>query len=322
MKFIVRENKIRLDSFLASAIKGISRSRIQKDIEGSCVKVNGKKIQRSGEVIRDNDVVEYEISKDGHEILAEPWDIKVLYENADILIIDKPPGLVVHPASGYKGSTLVNQLLGHYKNIQEVGEEKSRPGIIHRLDKDTSGVMVVAKTMRMFEHLKDAFASRRIKKEYMALLCGRLPSKHGFINAMIGRHPKDFRKMAAVRSGNGKQAVRNPKEAFTEYWVLEYLPGTATGNVDGYTLVRVKLHTGRTHQIRVHFSSLGFPVAGDALYSRKCAAMFLSRQFLHAAKIEVQLLDGTWIEAESDLPADLKKVLENLRASRQDAGLN
>lgn len=304
MKLVVGQNKLRLDRFLAEKIKEASRSRIQKDIESGLVRVNGEVAAESKTVVRLGDEIEYRIQKteyrnsdSGFEIL----DSHVLYENEDLLVIDKPAGLVVHPAPGYKGPTLVEGLLHKYKDIKLVGEDDIRPGIVHRLDKDTSGVMLVAKSQKMFEHLKDAFASRKIKKEYIALVCGNVESKHGFIDAPVGKHAADFRKMTALRPTNAKPAL-------TEYYVQEHL--------DGYTLLMVKLHTGRTHQIRVHFSSPDFfgghPLAGDKLYG-KCKAPGLERQFLHARKIEVQLPDATWIEAESKLPPDLEQVLNNLR---------
>lgn len=312
MKFIVNQPKLRLDRFLAQNFSEASRSRIQKDIVAGSVLVNGKEILEAKTVVRSGDAIEYNFVAE-EKISAKPLDIQILFENNDILIIDKPAGLVVHPAPGYKGVTLAEGLLHKYKDINVVGDEEIRPGIVHRLDKDTSGVMLVAKNQKTFEFLKDAFAHRRIRKEYIALLQGRIPSKHGFINTAIGRHATDFRKMSVLRP-------KDPKEAITEYSVLEYFPKEQSAMpVDELTLVRVKLHTGRTHQIRVHFSSLGFPIAGDSLYGKSkiipphLKILGLARQFLHAEKIEVQLPDNSWIEAESALPSDLQKVLNNLR---------
>jgi 23S rRNA pseudouridine1911/1915/1917 synthase len=303
-EFFVDEKKLRLDRFLSEKMEEeTSRSRIQKDIEQGKVQVNGQVVIESKFVVREGDAVKYDYLEEA-EITAKPLDLNVVFENDDILIIDKPAGLVVHPAPGYKGVTLAEGLLHRYKDIRVIGEDEIRPGIVHRLDKDTSGVMVVAKTQRMFEHLKNAFAERKIKKEYLTLLCGNVSSRHGFINTPIGRHRTDFRKMTTLRP-------KDPKEAITEYNVLEHLQGIR--KVDEYTLIRVKLHTGRTHQIRVHFSSLGYPIVGDTLYG-KCKLPGLERQFLHAKKIEVQLIDGTWIEAETDLPQDLKEALNKLNS--------
>lgn len=300
-KFAVEQNKLRLDRYLSEQFSDVSRSRIQKGIKAGMVKVNGVQVFEGKYVVRAGDSVEYDF-KPEEKLAATGVDLKTVYENDDLLVIDKPAGLVVHPAPGYKGPTVAGGLLKKYENIKIVGEDETRPGIVHRLDKDTSGVMLIAKTPAMFEYLKDAFASRRIKKQYIALLCGTLNSRHGFINDPIGRHPTDFRKMTTLRP-------KEPKEAITEYTVIEH--------VDGYTLVRVNLHTGRTHQIRVHFSSLGFPIAGDALYG-KCTAKGLRRQFLHASQVEVQLPDKTWIEAHAPLPEDLKNILKELNFKATD----
>lgn len=299
MNYLVDQPKMRLDVFLAAQSIGVSRGKIQKDIFAGKINVNGVKILEAKYFVKEGDSIEYDFSVED-KITSEPLEIEVIFENNDLLIINKPAGLVVHPAPGYKGITLAAGLLHKYKGIKGVGEDEIRPGIVHRLDKDTSGVILVAKTQEMFEHLKDSFAKRTVKKEYIALVCGRIKPEHNIIDAPIGRHSADFRKMSTV-------SLSDPKAAVTEYQVLEHL---ASG-VDEYSLLRVKLHTGRTHQIRVHFSSLGHPLAGDTLYG-KCKAPQLSRQFLHAAKIEVQLPDQTWIEADAPLPEDLKKVLDNL----------
>ncbi len=299
-EFVVEDLKIRLDRYLANQLPSISRSQIQRDIEGGMVEVNKEVVTSSNFVVRLKDSIKYKVesreSESGQlEVVRTP--LRVLYHNQGLLIIDKPAGLVVHPGAGFKGETLASMLLYQFKDIHVVGEE-GRPGIVHRLDKDTSGVMLVATTQDMYEFLKDAFAERKIKKEYIALVAGRVEKPHGFIETPIGRSKTDFR----------KYTVKNPVEAkpsLTEWKVLEYL--------DGYTLLMVKLHTGRTHQIRVHFASIGHPLIGDPLYGNKSTKRDdLNRQFLHAKRIEVQLPDKTWIEAESELPDDLKKVLKNL----------
>lgn len=298
--FIVEDLKIRLDRYLANQLPEISRSQIQRDIEGGLAQVNGEIITSSHLAIRLNDKVTYKPSEKVDDSLKPSnTPLKVLYNDNGLLIIDKPAGMTVHPGAGFKGETLASALLFNFKDIAVVGEEH-RPGIVHRLDKDTSGVILVAKTREMYEFLKDAFAERKIKKEYIALVLGNVEKQHGVIESPIGRSKRDFR----------KQTTTNPvdaKEAVTEYQVLERL--------DGYTLILVKLHTGRTHQIRVHMASIGHPLVGDTLYGNKTTErQDLHRQFLHAKKIEVQLPDGTWIEAESQLPQDLKQVLINLHS--------
>jgi 23S rRNA pseudouridine1911/1915/1917 synthase len=331
-QFLVEELKTRLDKFLAQQLKAISRSQIQREIEAGLVLVNGEVVKESKFVVRKDDTVVYHQQKKESSIFAAAKIVlKVLYDNHGLLIIDKPAGMVVHPGAGFKGETLASALLYQFKDIKLVGEE-DRPGIVHRLDKDTSGVILVAKTQEMYEYLKDAFAERKVKKEYIALVSGRVEKPFGFIETPIGKSKRDFRKYDVKN-------IVEPKPSLTEYKVLEYLelgkgqmgekglmglkgrPG-----VDQYTLILVKLHTGRTHQIRVHFNSIGHPLIGDSLYGhrlrgrsdsrsgRKSSLEGLSRQFLHAKRIEVRIPNGTWIEAESELPDDLKKVLISLNS--------
>ena len=319
--FIVEQLKTRLDKYLSEQIKDISRSQIQRDIEAGGVLVNGQVIKESKFVVRVKDKVVYNQQKEkSTKSAAAQILLKVLYDNHGLLIIDKPAGLTVHPGAGFKGETLASALLYQFKDIKLVGEE-DRPGIVHRLDKDTSGVILVAKTQEMYEYLKNAFQERKVKKEYIALISGRVEKSHGFIETPIGRSKTDFRKYDVKN-------VIEPKESLTEYKVLEYLEsengkmgekglmGERGGKrVDGYTLILVKLHTGRTHQIRVHFKSIGHPLAGDKLYGPKKSELDgLSRQFLHAKKIEVRLPEATWIEAESSFPEDLKSVLIHLNS--------
>jgi 23S rRNA pseudouridine1911/1915/1917 synthase len=302
--FIVEDLKTRLDKFLADQIAGVSRSQLQRDIEAGCVSVN-KTLQDSPKfVVRRDDRVEYKKLPEEKRV-PKPIALKTLYNNHGLLIIDKPAGLSVHAGAGVKGDSLADMLLYKFKDIRLVGEE-GRSGIVHRLDKDTSGVILIALTQPVYEYLKDAFAERRVKKEYLALVHGRVPDQHGTIDLPIGKSKTDFRKYTS------KNMIL-AKPSLTEYWVVEYL--------DDYTLIRVRLHTGRTHQIRVHFLSKGFPLVGDALYSTKPAQkqakeLGLSRQFLHARRIEVQLPDGTWIEAESPLPEDLREVLTKLGSKK------
>ncbi|HEX3095573.1 MAG TPA: RluA family pseudouridine synthase [Patescibacteria group bacterium] len=306
-KFTVEELKTRLDKFLAEqfsdlAGKVVSRGKIQADIELGAVKVNGEVTNSPKFIVRVGDKVEYKpIPEEKHGPKNIP--LVTLYNNHGLLIIDKPAGLVVHPGAGFKGDSLAQALLYHFKDIHLVGEE-GRSGIVHRIDKDTSGVMMVALTPDMYEHLKDAFADHLVKKEYIALVKGKIEAQHGKIDLSLGKSKKDFRKYTTKID----DMVRE-KPSLTEYWVLEHL----TDGVDFYTLIKVKLHTGRTHQIRVHFSSLGFPLMGDSLYGgKKVMKLPLKRQFLHASRIEVQLPDKTWVEAESKLPKDLQEILNNL----------
>lgn len=302
----VNVNKVRLDKFLASELKEVSRSKIQKDIQAGLVKVNGIVRLETDWVVRLNDEIEYEPALGVQAQEAKDIPLNTLYNKDGLLIIDKPPGLSVHPGSGFKGDSLTQALLFHFKGIRTVGEE-GRPGIVHRLDKDTSGVMLIALTQEVYEHLKNAFSERRVKKEYIALVLGVLDKPHAFIETPIGKSKRDFRKYST-------EDMVEPKESLTEYEVLEVLGGS--NGVDEMSLIRVYLHTGRTHQIRVHMKSIGHPLMGDELYggARSCALKELNRQFLHASKIGVELLDGTWIETESKLPQDLREILRKLKS--------
>ncbi len=311
-KLTVQDLKTRLDKFLSEQLsnlpgdEAISRGKIQRDIESGAVKVNGKVADEAKFVVRKDDAVEYVPIK---EEAPEPKNIPLhtLYNNHGLLIIDKPAGLIVHPGAGFKGDSLAQALLYHFKDIHLVGEE-GRSGIVHRIDKDTSGVMCVALTPEMYEHLKDAFSERKVRKEYLALVSGKIEQQHGKIDLALGKSQKDFRKYTT----DTKDMVRE-KPSLTEYSVEEYYTDPVSGGVDFYTLIKVKLHTGRTHQIRVHFSSLGFPLVGDLLYGgKKVMKLGLQRQFLHSNKIEVQLPNKEWVEAESKLPADLQNILQKL----------
>jgi 23S rRNA pseudouridine1911/1915/1917 synthase len=302
-KFIVDELKTRLDKFLAMRMEKVSRSAIQKDIEEGKVLVNNEVVREGKHAVRLDDTIEYRYEESQE---PEPKDIPIhtLYNNHGLLIIDKPPGIAVHPGSGFTGDSLTQGLLYHFKGIKVVGED-GRPGIVHRLDKDTSGVMLVALDQDMYEHLKDAFAQRKVKKYYLALVRGRVEPSHRVIDVPIGKSKRDFRKYTT-------ENMIEAKPATTEYWVLEHLGGTGS-YLDEYTLIKVQLHTGRTHQIRVHFSSLGHSLLGDPLYgTKKNSVKGLDRQFLHASSIEVALPSGEWIEAQSKLPQDLRSVLLKL----------
>lgn len=306
--FTVEDLKSRLDKFLVSKLPSFSRSQIQRDIETGSVTVNGKKVAESKFMVRSGDEVIYSeplVKKELQTHTARPL-IKTLYDDYGLLIIDKPAGLSVHPGAGVKGDSLSELLLLQFPEIEGVGEAH-RPGIVHRLDKDTSGVMLVAKTPEMYEYLKDAFAERRIKKEYIALVSGVPDKAHGFIDSPLGKSKTDFRKYTT------KDMVE-PKPSLTEYRVLEVL-SQKSADVDKMALISVHLHTGRTHQIRVHMASIGHPLMGDTLYgSRKVQLPNLNRQFLQARRIEVKLPNETWIEAESELADDLRKVLTDLNS--------
>lgn len=241
--------------------------------------------------------------------MSSKTDIKIIYEDGDIVVVNKQAGLLVHniekDKSGEHATSLTEWSLEKYPDIADVGEDKSRPGIVHRLDKDTSGVLIVAKNQKSFEYLKSLFQNRQVIKKYIALIDGELKDDKGVIDLPIGRSASDFRKKLASEKAEGLL-----REAVTEYKVLERL--------GKYTLVEVYPKTGRTHQIRVHFKALGNPVACDSLYGGRkmvCPAG-LTRHFLHANFLEFNLPSGPRVKLEADLPEDLDKTLKELRKNQ------
>jgi len=234
-------------------------------------------------------------------------NIKIIYEDENVLAINKPAGLLVHGQN-----SLVDWLVKNYPEVKGVGEDPERPGIVHRLDKDTSGVLLVAKNQKSFEWLKEQFVNRKIKKKYLVLLCGKLKAESGIINLPIGRSKTPLKRLASEKA-RGKL-----REAITEYKVLKrfvvkhsVLDKTIKHRVfDNYTLVEAFPKTGRTHQLRVHFKAIGHPVAGDKLYGKPEEK--LGRQFLHAQSLELSLRGGAVIKLEADLPEDLKNFLNML----------
>jgi 23S rRNA pseudouridine1911/1915/1917 synthase len=228
--------------------------------------------------------------------------IKIEYENQDIIIIDKPAGLPVYSTKKHeREESVLSWVVKYFPGINKVGDPE-RPGIVHRLDKQTSGLLILAKSQTAFDYLKKLFAGREIIKEYEALVYGELP-RHGVIDQPLSKI--GFQGSSRVRvDAAGKKSV-------TEYWSEKFF----SRGVDIFTLVRVKLHTGRTHQIRVHFASNRHPVMGDNLYGKPLSQKLneiLPRQFLHASRLEFKLPDGTWLEVQSELPEDLQKVLDKL----------
>jgi len=226
--------------------------------------------------------------------------LKIVFENQDIIIINKPAGLTVHPTRPEQDNTLVNQLLDYYPEIKDVGEDVLRPGIIHRLDKDTSGLMVIAKNNKSFEYLKDLFKNREITKKYLALVHGKVKDKKGTITKSISLSKKDHLKRSALLD-------EKSKPAWTEYQVKKYF--------NNYTLLEVTPKTGRTHQIRIHLTSIGHPITGDKQYKfkRQINPKNLNRQFLHASYLKFKLPNGKIAEFKSKLPQDLEEVLESIK---------
>lgn len=287
---------IRLDKFLADRCPGISRSQLQKLIEQDMVLVNGNGA-RSAQKLNLGDMIT--VSPPSPEPAPEPEQIplNVVYEDECLLVVDKPAGLTVHPAPGHSRHTLVNALLAHCPSLAR-SPRRDRPGIVHRLDKDTSGLMVVAKSNQVQEHLIQQFSSRSVQKKYLALVDGLITQREGVIEGPIGRDPDDRKLMAIVEGG---------REARTQYRVLEYR--------DNHTLVEVTPETGRTHQIRVHLAAIGYPVFGDRLYGHK--SPYLRRQFLHAAHLSFKHpVSGEQLDFSSPLPEDLQQALDRLSTQK------
>ncbi len=284
--------EMRLDKHLAELHKEVSRSRIQKAIRNGLVLVNGQKVLEPDFQISESDKIQLPEFK-GDELTPYEFDLKVVYENDDLAVIDKPAGLVVHPGAANKENTLANALLHRFPGIEKVGDPH-RPGIVHRLDEDTSGLILIAKTSESLEFLKEKFQNRSIEKEYVALAQGVPGKQHDIINVPLEKVPLKQK----MKVGSGKPAI-------TEYFLLGSDPSGQ------FSLLRVKLHTGRTHQIRAHLAHIGHPIIGDSVYGKP--SEILDRQFLHARRLKFQLMDGTWLELESELPSELKEVLNKLK---------
>ena len=294
----------RLDLAILETHPDFSRSRVEGLVKAGFVTVNGAVASKAGMKVADPDEIVVEIPPPVPAV-PEPEDIPlaIVYEDDDLVVVDKPPGMVVHPAPGHFTGTLVNALLHHCPSLSGIGGV-ARPGIVHRLDQDTSGLIVVAKTQRAMDSLARAFASHdKVEKTYLAVCHGRPRLDSGRIESMIGRHPVDRKRMAVVEKG-GKLAVTN-------WRVAKFMPVTKL------SLVECRIETGRTHQIRVHMASLGCPVVGDAVYGRRALDKRLdpvpARQLLHAWRLSLaHPADGRRMDFESPIPADL---LEYLSAS-------
>lgn len=292
----------RLDRFVADRLPDLSRSTVQQLIESGNVLVDRQR-RKSKFRMTPGEVVTVEIPPPvTDEILPDPIPLSIVYEDADIIVIDKPAGMVVHPAPGHPRGTLANALVAHDPEIAVGGTH--RAGIVHRLDKDTSGLIVAAKTDRGRTALVSQWADQAVDKTYLALVEGATEENEATIDAPIGRDPKNRQRMAVVRSG---------RPAVTHFRVLERFADA--------TLLEVKIETGRTHQIRVHLAFIGHPVVGDATYGNASftGAPELRRQFLHASELAFLLPDGAPVRQRAALPPELETVLESLRTGEQTA---
>jgi len=294
VNIVADETGVRLDSFISRKHPQLSRTFAQKLIAESCITVNGKAAKASQKLdIGDSIDIRIPPPEPSH-LAAEDIPLNIVYEDNDLLVIDKPAGLIVHPAPGNPNHTLVNAVLAHFPDLPRGGDDLLRPGIVHRLDKDTSGLIIVAKNRQALKNLSSQFKARCVTKIYLVLVKGHLSPQKGFIEAPIGRSPRNRQRMAVVEKG---------KEARTEYRVIRY--------INDCSLLEVRLETGRTHQIRVHLAAIGYPVMGDATYGVK--STHLSRQFVHAHRLGFRLPSGgKYVEFESLLPPELQQALEKI----------
>jgi 23S rRNA pseudouridine1911/1915/1917 synthase len=287
----------RLDLFLSKKIPGLSRSQIKRIIEEGRVLVHGEPSKGSYR-LKAGDHVKGVYSKD-EPYRLEPQDIPldIIYQDGSLVVINKPSGLVVHPGTGAKTDTLAHALKFHFPEVAWVGPE-DRPGIVHRLDRDTSGLILVALTEPAFYNLKQQFKSRKVDKTYIALVLGSMPGPEGLLDWPLGRHPKHGERISIK--------TRHPREAKTLYEMeKEY---------SGFTLLKVKPITGRTHQIRVHMAASGHPVVGDRVYGKSRRKTGCPRLFLHASRLEFSHPEtGMKVHFTSPLPEDLRSFLETLK---------
>jgi 23S rRNA pseudouridine1911/1915/1917 synthase len=292
------EEDIRVDKFLADQLPDISRSQIKRMIEAGNVRLGGLVVEKAGMKARPGAVLEILVIEeilDG--LIPEDIPLAILYEDDHVLVVDKPAGTVVHPGAGNSGGTLVNALLAYFPSIRQVGEP-DRPGVVHRLDKETSGVMVFAKTDKAYRWLVREFKSREVHKTYLALVDGHPPTPTGRIEAPVVRDTRSRTRMTVGLRGQGRPAV-------SEYYTLERFAY--------HTYLEVHPITGRTHQIRVHLNYIGVPVVGDTLYGRRNPSIDMDRFFLHAKSITLRLPgERTARIFETPLPEELQNVLVEL----------
>lgn len=296
--FIVEEKDInkRIDVYLSEKNEKLSRNTIQRLIDEEKIKINNKKTKASYKVQSNDEISLEEVPAKEIELKAQDIPLEVIYEDKDIIVINKPKGLVVHPANGNPDGTLVNAIMAICKDsLSGIGGE-IRPGIVHRLDKDTSGILIVAKNDEAHINLSEQIKNREVKKVYIALVRGVVKENEATIDMPIGRSKNDRKKMAVDK--NGKNAV-------THFKVLK--------RYDGYTLLEVRIETGRTHQIRVHLSEIGYPVVGDIVYSNGKNRFGVVGQCLHAKSLDFKHpITGKEMHLEAELPEYFKKIIEEL----------
>jgi 23S rRNA pseudouridine1911/1915/1917 synthase len=294
-----KDQEERLDHFLVERFPDFSRSRLQALIKDGFVIVDGVQAKKSGQKLEPGSQVEVHIPPLAPSgLMGEDIPLDIIFENEDLLVINKPAGMVVHPAAGHDTGTLVHAVLGYDPDLEGIGGEE-RPGVVHRLDKETSGLILLAKNDRAHRWLQDQFRLRKVEKVYLALVDGAPPTPSGRVEAPIGRDPAHRKKMAIMPPGKGRDAV-------SEYVTLE--------SYKEHTLLEFHPLTGRTHQIRLHCMFLGCPIVGDKVYGRRKQSISIGRHFLHAAELKIMLPGVSHLKIfEAPLPEDLQAILDTLR---------
>lgn len=295
IKVSAEHEKTRIDRFLGDRLD-LSRSRIQTLVTDGDILVNGDIVKSNYRLKEDDEIKIHIPENEEYEVLAEDIPIDIVYEDDDVMVVNKPKGMVVHPAPGNLHGTLVNAILYHCKDLSGINGVL-RPGIVHRIDKDTSGLLIIAKNDKAHQSLSEQLQSKTVSRKYYALVHGEIPHEYGTIDAPIGRDVKDRKRMCVCE--------QNSKDAVTHFRVIE--------RFDDYTLIECSLETGRTHQIRVHMKYIKFPIVGDETYSYK-KTMDTAGQLLHAYELEfTHPTTGEKVVVQADMPDVFKEVLEELR---------
>jgi len=290
----------RLDKFLVNCLPEFSRARLQGLIRAGLVSVDGSPANKSGQALNKGSRVQVHIpAPQPSELTPEAIPLDIVFEDQNVIVVNKPAGMVVHPAVGHATGTLVHAALAHAPEMEGISGEK-RPGVVHRLDKDTSGLILLAKNDAALHGLQEQFRSRKVAKVYLALVDGKPPTPTGRIEAPVGRNPAERRQMAVVQPDKGREAISeySTRQSFAQHTLLEVHP-----------------LTGRTHQIRLHLRFIGCPVAGDTIYGRKKPSLPLNRHFLHAWRLTIHLPGENQARTfEAPLPGELVHILKQLES--------
>jgi 23S rRNA pseudouridine1911/1915/1917 synthase len=296
----------RLDKALTGAMPDLSRMQWQRLIKEGRVLVNGQTSRPSHRLSGGEQIFADIPEAVESELVPEEIPLDIRYEDSDIIVVNKPAGMVVHPGTGHDSGTLVNALLGHCTDLAGIGNTK-RPGIVHRLDKHTSGLLVVAKNDQAQHYLQAQFKKRTVGKKYLALVHGQIQPTAALIDAPIGRDPNQRKKMSVIAPGGPRATSARSRSAQTAYHALTFY--------QDHTLVECSLYTGRTHQIRVHLAYIGYPIVGDSVYGRRKQPLPLKRHFLHAAELTIRRpSDQEEVTFNAELPPELQTILDNLES--------